>query len=363
MTSANESAPSKASRAARQALGLLWFGVIPALLAALVIKCWLPPVTEASGLGAKLAAAAREHRIALGALLFLGFSLLARYWRGFLPGGKHLIVGESSARSPLRELLWLAVAMACAAGAALFLRAGVVEPFRVQGVSMLPVLAPDDYVSVNKLAYGTRVPLAKSAGTARLPRRGDVIVYRDPAQPGEDLVKRVIGLPGDHIVMGMGPIINGFTVPRCDAGRYFQISGGKMIDGRVSVEFLGDAAYLTLDLTGAGPSYFETTVQSGDVFVLGDHREMSRDSRVMAKGQHLNAASILGRVDRILYRETPGAAVSTRWFAPLGPNLDVAGTNTRALEEGIRKCLAKRPQQTEPPLVSPASGAGPRAQR
>ena len=85
-------------------------------------------------------------------------------------------------------------------------------------------LQPGDHVGGNKLAYGSRLPWSAHVRSSSPPRRGDVVVFQrvlPGANAPEPLVKRVIGLPGDRIMMYAGfPIINGWKVPSCYAGPY-----------------------------------------------------------------------------------------------------------------------------------------------
>jgi signal peptidase I len=108
---------------------------------------------------------------------------------------------------------------------------------RVDGFSMNPTLQNGEYILVNRLAYKTGQP-----------ERGDIIVFSFPADEGQDLIKRVIGLPGETVKIGDGVVT---------------------IDGRTLQE-----PYIAQD-----PIYFgEWTVPPGFLFVLGDNRNDSRDS-------------------------------------------------------------------------------------
>ena len=82
----------------------------------------------------------------------------------------------------------------------LFLRSFLAEPFRIPSGSMLPTLLIGDYILVNKYEYGIRLPLTKSKViNIAEPERGDVVVFRYPGNEKINFIKRVIGLPGDHI--------------------------------------------------------------------------------------------------------------------------------------------------------------------
>ena len=108
---------------------------------------------------------------------------------------------------------------------------------RVDGFSMRPTLQDGEYILVNKLAYKFSEP-----------KRGDIIVFIFPVNPAEDLIKRIIGIPGDTITVQDGVLsVNGVAV---------------------------DEPYIN-----APPAYNGTwQVPEGNLFVLGDNRNDSRDS-------------------------------------------------------------------------------------
>ena len=83
---------------------------------------------------------------------------------------------------------------------ALFLRAFVVEAFKIPSGSMIPTLQVGDHIFVNKFSYGPAVPYTKSrVWTTMPPHRADVIVFAFPEHPEQDFIKRVVALPGDKL--------------------------------------------------------------------------------------------------------------------------------------------------------------------
>src|SRR3984957_8861343 len=87
-----------------------------------------------------------------------------------------------------------------AVGIALALRWGLAEAYVIPSGSMLPSLLIHDHIFINKLVYGIRVPFSKTwLIHFREPKRGEVIVFKDPRETGTFLIKRVIGVPGDLI--------------------------------------------------------------------------------------------------------------------------------------------------------------------
>jgi len=237
---------------------------------------------------------------------------------------------------------------------AMFLRANL-QPYRVLSSSMLPTLQPGDHALGNKALSGIHFPGARTPAPP-MPKRGEIIVFRDTTEAGpENLIKRVIGLPGDEVAMGVGrAFINRWMVPNCDAGTYaFVAPGGAFTSGRVYVEFLEDRAYLTVR-TPSSAQYSPYVVKPGEVFVLGDNRSGSRDSRAwqqQAGASGVPTKEILAKVDRLLVHSSRrGISGTEALFQPLNSltlNLDELDAGT--VEAGIRQCLSKRPKETRPP--------------
>lgn len=165
------------------------------------------------------------------------------------------------------------------------------EPFYIPSGSMVPALQVGDYLVVNKFAYGYSrfsFPFAPDMFSGRIfgraPKRGDVVVFRPPGDIGENYIKRVIGLPGDKIQVTNGVLsINGQQAARVDAGEYTDMSiPGAPVQARAYTETLpGGPADLILKRTDDGfanntPVY---TVPAGDLFMMGDNRDDSEDSR------------------------------------------------------------------------------------
>jgi signal peptidase I len=281
---------------------------------------------------------------------------------------------RSTARTALairqrRDALATLGAAALAAVAAYGVRTTVVQSYEVLSASMLPTLEPGDRLLGSKLAY--------VAARDRLPRRGDVVTFQSsevalPAgiEAPEVLVKRVLGLPGDRIaVKGGQPVINGWPVPYCDAGEYvFLQSGahGGAVHGRLRVEFIDDRAYLTVNAQSV-PFRETYEVKPGEVFVLGDNRGNSLDSRAWNAGR--GGGVPVGAVD-----------ARARWFlmgthrsgdpdfGRLGHAIDrlegrvhLEGVNAQSLDDAVARCLASPPSDTHPP--DGGEGAGVRASR
>jgi signal peptidase I len=163
----------------------------------------------------------------------------------------------------------------------LVLRSFLYEPFRIPSDSMMPTLIHGDFIFVNKWKYGLRLPVLNTRVLdVGRPARGDVIVFRRPADPSEVFIKRLVGLPGDVIrVTGTQVSVNG-TPSRIDVGELY--SGPKNEQypfTHVGEEALGDRRHgVLLDLTRSGMEG-EWRVPEGHYFMMGDNRNNSRDSR------------------------------------------------------------------------------------
>ncbi|MDR3352988.1 MAG: signal peptidase I, partial [Zoogloeaceae bacterium] len=95
------------------------------------------------------------------------------------------------------------------------LRSFIVEPFQIPSGSMTPTLLEGDYILVNKYTYGVRLPVInRKIVEVNTPQRGDVLVFRFPADPSKDYVKRVVGVPGDTVAYQDKRItVNGKVAP------------------------------------------------------------------------------------------------------------------------------------------------------
>jgi signal peptidase I len=211
---------------------------------------------------------------------------------------------------------------------ALVLRIFLFQPFTIPSASMEPNLYQGDYIIVSKYSYGYSrhsVPFSPPIFSGRVlerpAHRGDIVVFKLPRDNRTDYVKRVIGLPGDHIQMKNGLLyLNGKQVPRTYVGTTKEDSGyGFIRDIAVFRETLpGGKSYLTNDFGTDGEldNTQEFVVPEGHYFMMGDNRDNSSDSRVPPEAGgvgYVPAENLVGKAQIILLSWNADASLFKPW--------------------------------------------------
>jgi len=232
-------------------------------------------------------------------------------------------------------LFWLVLSV-------VVLRSFIIAPFNIPSESMLPRLEKGDYLFATKWSYGYSkyslpfsVPLIPGRIFARQPDRGDVVIFKAPPGNDIDYIKRVIGLPGDEIQMKHGQVfINGNPVPKKKIADFILPVTGNThcysfqfeatIDGKPVCRYPqyhetlpNGVGYNVLDL---GQTPQDDTgvyvVPEGHMFLMGDNRDNSMDSRFPAVEDEgvgiVPQSNLVGRAAVMMF-STDGSA---QWLKP-----------------------------------------------
>jgi signal peptidase I len=159
---------------------------------------------------------------------------------------------EKRPRTLTRTLVEIVVIVAAAFALAMLVQAFIVKPFTIHQISMEPTLHEGDRILISRLSYHFHDPKA-----------GDVVVLHSPVDSSEDLVKRVVAVGGDTVAIHDGDLF---------------VNGAAVVEPYLAEQ----------DIRGEYP---ETTIPEGQVFVLGDNRNNSGDSRLFGP---IDVDSIIG---------------------------------------------------------------------
>ena len=208
--------------------------------------------------------------------------------------------------------------------AVLVIRTFIFEPFRIPSGSMVPTLLIGDHVFVTKFSYGVWIPFG---GPEILdlgdPERGDVIVFRYPLNTKLNYIKRVVGIPGDHIrVVDNQIFLNGQPQERTYEDRYDFVDDmcrshrtkryTEDLDGleHVVLTNVGAGSHLATSPPLGSPRGDEWVVPKDHVFVMGDNRDNSEDSRAW---EFVPFHNIKGKA-QFVWLSWNGCAESPNWI-------------------------------------------------
>lgn len=203
----------------------------------------------------------------------------------------------------LREIVSIGILIL----AVLMIRSSIFSIYVIPTGSMLPTIKIDDRVFANKLAYGLMLPFGERQVVSwSTPKRGDIVLFKSPLED-QTFVKRVVGIGGDHIRFRAGVLeINGERAVeflQSDRSVMEDMGGDELAHARnLYIEKIVDKEpHYILRSAGGGVTYFENrtfVVPEGKIFLVGDNRDGSNDSRSWGV---VDANAVYGRASFVLY--------------------------------------------------------------
>lgn len=237
---------------------------------------------------------------------------------------KEEVLAKDNSLSELGKTIFFAILLA------LIIRTLFFEPFNIPSGSMKPTLLIGDYLFVSKTSYGYSkysFPVTLSSIEGRVwgdaPQRGDIAVFKLPSDPSTHYIKRIIGLPGDTIQVIAGRLyINGQLVERKSLGyetvtdrfgnSVSMIKYQEILPNGVEHLIYEEGDDLPLDNTR--PYY----VPDDHVFMMGDNRDNSRDSRVLYEVGPIPIENLIGRANMLFFSSNGDVPIWKIWAWPWG---------------------------------------------
>ena len=202
---------------------------------------------------------------------------------------------------------------------ALIIRSFLFQPFYIPSSSMEPTLLVGDRLFVTKYSYGYSKhsfpfspPILSKRVMFNSPERGDVVVFKTPADNRTDYIKRLIGLPGDRIQFVNGDILlNKNKIPRRELNEKLQIRCGNMnIPVTAYEETLPNGIKYKAVYSSVGTlkNSDEYVVPNDHFFFLGDNRDCSKDSRFLDEVGYVHENNLVGKAQILFFSSDPRVA-------------------------------------------------------
>ena len=205
-----------------------------------------------------------------------------------------------------KTILWAGVLV-------LIIRSFIFQPYNIPSGSMKPTLLIGDYLIVTKFSYGFSKhsmpfspPLLSGRILASQPERGDVIVFKLPRDNSTDYIKRLIGMPGDRIMVREGILyINGTAVKREPVAPFIDHdkAGRERSINQYRETLPNGVTYLVLDEDeqSIADNTIEFLVPEGHYFMMGDNRDNSTDSRFLSFVGYVPYENLVGPAQFLFY--------------------------------------------------------------
>lgn len=204
------------------------------------------------------------------------------------------IVDYSRALFPVLLIVWL-------------VRSFLVQLYRVPTGSLEPTVMPGDWVLVNQFKYGLHLPITNTEILPiNKPKRGDIVLFYYPPNPQIIYIKRMIGLPGDHIEYKNKILyVNGKKAPQTFLKKTIDYGSGPGQERFVNLyreNLLGKRHDIYVQPVGGETGDYDLTVPPNQYFVMGDNRDNSSDSRDWG---FVPAANLIGKGEYIVFSWDP----------------------------------------------------------
>jgi len=201
---------------------------------------------------------------------------------------------------------------------ALVIRFFIFTAYKIPTASMWPTLRAGDFVFAYKLPYGLRLPFADKKWFAfSTPKRGEVIVFRYPGDESISYIKRVVAIPGDTIAIRKKRLIVNNQMAKYSEAQESEITHSSELSGQFLVlqeDLLDSKRYVTISTKDAKENFGPEVVPAGSIFVMGDNRDSSDDSRYWGM---IPIDNIDGKIFAIWlsldWQSEPGGWPSVRW--------------------------------------------------
>jgi len=195
---------------------------------------------------------------------------------------------------------------------AILIRSIIIQPFYIPSSSMEPTLLVGDRIFVTKYTYGISkhsFPFSPNVSNKRFfyepPKRGDLVVFKTPADNRTDYIKRLIGLPGDTLQFLDGNIyLNNKIIKRSSSNKIKTVRcGSRSFKVNAFLETLPNGqSYMTAyNKEGTLQNTKKYTVPENHFFLLGDNRDCSRDSRYLESVGYVNSLNLVGKAQFIFF--------------------------------------------------------------
>lgn len=195
---------------------------------------------------------------------------------------------------------------------ALFIRTFIIQAFKIPSGSMKPTLLIGDHLLVNKFIYGVKIPfLDKYIIQFKKPQRGDVVVFKFPENEKLDYIKRVIGVGGDTIeikndqlYVNNKEVVNTLVEKEIRNQLIYKYNDSEISNAYIYEEIIDNKKHKILDKTTDHEFFGPLKVPEGHIFVMGDNRDNSEDSRRWETTNFVKLEKIKGKA-LIIYWSWP----------------------------------------------------------